>query len=251
VNVDIPVFAFLSLALAVFAAAIFGLRGMLDIREALRIADFTRLNTLPHWEVTRICSALLCAVPTLFLVPLLGASGFGAALAVAGLGFAVAPHFLAAARQRAAREVLDDLPLHLDLVALAMEGGASLPSAIAACVEHAPEGVLRRAWQRVVLEIHSGSEPLEALRALAERLELRPFSTLVSALRAAQRLSLDLAPVLRERARQAAASRFARAERRARVAPLRLWATLMLCLVPCTLVVLAYPLARLLARVSG
>jgi tight adherence protein C len=53
--------------------------------------------------------------------------------------------------------------------------------------------------------------------------------------------------VLRERARQAAAARFARAERRARVAPLRLWATLMLCIAPCTLLVLAFPVARLLA----
>jgi len=57
--------------------------------------------------------------------------------------------------------------------------------------------------------------------------------------------------VLRERARQASALRFARAEKLARAAPLKLWATLMLCLAPCTLLVLAWPMARLLALIAG
>jgi tight adherence protein C len=55
--------------------------------------------------------------------------------------------------------------------------------------------------------------------------------------------------VLRERARQAAAGRFARAERQARAAPLKLWATMVLCIAPCTLLVLAFPVARLLALI--
>jgi len=37
------------------------------------------------------------------------------------------------------------------------------------------------------------------------------------------------------------------AERLARAAPLKLWATLMLCIAPCTLLVLAFPVAQLLA----
>ena len=67
------------------------------------------------------------------------------------------------------------------------------------------------------------------------------------ALRSAERAGVDAGAVLRERARQAAASRFARAERLARAAPLKLWATLMLCIAPCTLLVLAFPVAQLLA----
>jgi tight adherence protein C len=62
---------------------------------------------------------------------------------------------------------------------------------------------------------------------------------------------MPLAPVLRERATQSAANRFARAERRARAAPLKLWATLVLCIAPCTLVVLAFPMAKLLALLAG
>jgi tight adherence protein C len=58
-------------------------------------------------------------------------------------------------------------------------------------------------------------------------------------------------PVLRDRSRQSAASRFARAERRARAAPIKLWAAMLLCLAPCTAVVLAFPLARLLGLWVG
>jgi pilus assembly protein TadC len=146
------------------------------------------------------------------------------------------------------QRILDDLPLHLDLMAVAMESGCTWPAALSACVERADEGPLRRAWQRVSLDVQAGAEPLDALRGLEQRLRLAPFATLVSALRAAEKLGVPAAVVLRERARQTAASRFARAECRARAAPLRLWAVLMLCLVPCTAAALAVPLVRLWSR---
>ncbi|MBC8025424.1 MAG: type II secretion system F family protein, partial [Steroidobacteraceae bacterium] len=169
----------------------------------------------------------------------------------AGLAFAAAPRFLAAARQRIEQEMRDDLPLHLDLVALAMEGGATLPAAIGLCAQHAPDGTLRRAWNRVLLEIHAGAEPLEALRALEDRLGFRLFGNLPAALRSSERFGIEPAAVMREKARHAAGVRFSRAEQLARAAPLKLWATLMLCLAPCTLVVLAFPVAKMLALVAG
>ena len=73
----------------------------------------------------------------------------------------------------------------------------------------------------------------------------------MSALRAADKLKLPVAGVLRDRSRHCAAARFARAERRARAAPLKLWAAMWLCLVPCTVAVLAWPLARFLALLAG
>jgi tight adherence protein C len=98
-----------------------------------------------------------------------------------------------------------------------------------------------------VLQIHAGTPAQEVLRELEQRIGMREFSAFVSALRSADRAGVDAAVVLRERARQAAAGRFARAERLARAAPLKLWATLMLCIAPCTLLVLAFPVAQLLA----
>jgi tight adherence protein C len=243
--------ALLLVATVMFGFSVFGLRGLLDIHEALRTAELHRLGSPAHWQLTRAWIGLVAAIPVFFAAHSLAGGAWLAAAAVAALGYAVAPRFLESARQRVELELLDDLPLHLDLVALGLEAGRPLPVALAACAHRAPDGALRRAWSRVLLDIHAGADPLEALRALEQRTGFKPLATLVSALRAAEKLNLPLAPVFRERARQSAAQRFARAERRARAAPLRLWAALVLCIGPCTVVVLAFPLAQVLVKVVG
>jgi tight adherence protein C len=246
-----PLFVLVILAGVMFGLSVFGLRGLLDIRDALRFADLNRLAAPAHWQATRAWLGAVAAVPVFYAGASLAGGAWLAAAAVAGLGYWVAPRFLASARQRVEQELLDDLAVHLDLIALALEAGCALPAALAACSQRAPEGALRRAWARVILDIQSGVEPLEALRALEQRMGLKTLATLVTALRSADKFGVSAAQVFRERARQTAAQRFARAEQLARAAPLRLWATLVLAIVPCTFVVLAFPLARLLAKVIG
>jgi tight adherence protein C len=246
-----PPFLLVILAGVLFALSIFGLRGLLDIRDALRSADLQRLASPAHWQATRAWLGVLAAVPAFFAGSALAGGAWVGAAAVAGLGYWVAPQFLASARRHVEHELLDDLAMHFDLIALALEAGWSLPAALAACAHRAPEGALRRAWARVILDIHAGAEPLEALRALEQRTGLKPLAALVTALRSAEKFGISAAQVFRERARQSAAQRFARAEQLARGAPLRLWAALVLAIVPCTFVVLAFPLARLLALIMG
>jgi tight adherence protein C len=247
---EIPFIILLGAAAGAFVLSVFGLRGLLEIREALRIADLQRLAEPAHWPATRAWVSAAAGVPMLIAAWRLGGAAWLAAGATAALAYAAAPLFLAAARRRVELQVQDDLAVHLDLIALAMEAGSSLPAAIAICAERSPDGSLRRAWARVILEIHAGAEPLEALRGLEQRVGLKALSSLVSALRSAERFSLEPALVLRERARQSAAQRFARAEREARAAPLKLWAVMVLAIAPCTFVLLAFPIARMLARVA-
>ena len=247
----IPAFVWMLLALGLFALGTFGLRGLLAIHDALQRLEFERLSPPPHWSAARGLLGALAALPVIYATRQLGVAALLAGVAVGALGFWAAPRFLAAARQAVERRLLDELDLHLDLLAVAMESGSSWTAALAHCVERTPEGPLHRAWQRVGLEIHAGVEPLDALRALEQRVRLQPLATLMSALRAAEKLDMPASVVLRERARHCAAARFARAERQARAAPLKLWAAMLLCLAPCTAVVLAYPLARLLAFAAG
>jgi len=238
------------LAVTACAVGIPGLGGVFDIQAALRLGELDRLAAPRHWRATRAFIGVLAALPVYIATASLGPSALGSALVVALLGYALSPWLLREARRRAQQALLDELTLHLDLMALVLESGSSLKAAITACAERAPDGPLRRAWVGAMLEIHAGTEVLEVLRAMDQRIGLRAFSVLVAALRAAERTGLDAAVVVRERARQAAAARFARAERLARVAPLKLWATMLLCIAPCTLLVLAYPVARLLALVA-
>lgn len=247
----IPAFAWLLIAGGVLALGVYGLRGLLTIHEALQAVELDRIAPPPNWPATRALVGVLIGLPVFLVTRQLGAVALFAAGIVAATGFAMAPHWLAGLRRRLERQLLDELALHLDLLAVAMEAGSSWSSALALCVERSADGPLRRAWQRVIAEIHSGMEPLEALRGLEQRLRLQPFTTLLSALRAAEKLKLPMSGVLRDRARHCAAARFARAERRARAAPLKIWAAMLLCLLPCTAAVLAYPAARLLAKLVG
>jgi|SRR6185503_13680903 len=237
------------LLLGAGAVAVLGLHGMLEIRAALRSGELDRMASIRFWPATRAFCGLGAAIPVYLATQSLGVGAFGAAACTAGLGYAVTPLFRDEARRRAEQALLDELALHLDLMALVVESGGSFTAAFTACAERAPEGPLRRAWARAVLEIHAGAEVHEVLRDLDLRLGIRAFSTLVTLLRGADRAGLDPAAVLRDRARQAAASRFARAERLARAAPLKLWATMALCLVPCTPLVLAFPLSKWLAQI--
>jgi tight adherence protein C len=246
-----PFIVWLLVGAGLFALGVHGVRGLMSIRQAVRVANLAGLVDPPQWRATRAFLGACAALPVLVLAHTLGWAVFAAAGAVVALGYSVAPQFLASVRERVELEVLDHLPLHLDLMALAMESGAGLPLALALAAEHGPPGALRRAIEGVLVDVHGGIEPLDALRALDQQIGLRPINTLVTSLRSAERLGMPVAPVLRERATQSAANRFARAERLARAAPLKLWATLVLCIAPCTLVVLAFPVARLLSLIIG
>ena len=241
----LPVFAILGLAL--FALSIPALRGINDLLEAVRGGELPRLASPLHWQAVRAFLGLVVAVPVWLALQSRGAGALGAVLLAAGLGYAVAPQFLRATRRRLGQAMVDELALHLDLMALVVESGGSLSAAFGACVERAPEGPLRRAWAGLLVDTCNGVDIHEALKSVDQRLGLRAVSTLVVAVRNCERTGPGLPLVLRERARQAAAGRFARAERLARAAPLKLWATLMLCLAPCTMLVLAFPVADLLA----
>ena len=197
--------------------------------------------------VTRAFVGFLAAVPVCAGNRVAGCRRAGSGAAGRLLGFAVAPQFLASVRRRAEQALLDDLPLHLDLIALAMEAGSSLPAALALCRARAGRAAATRLGSACCSKSTPASRSTRRCASSSSGWRCDPSASLVLALRSAERAGADAAAVLRERARQAAASRFARAERMARAAPLKLWATLMLCIAPCTLVVLAFPVAQLLA----
>src|SRR5919108_3155132 len=156
-------------AAVVLALGVVGSRGLIEIRDALRLAEFDRLASVPQWPAARALLGVLLALPPVFVLASRGAVAAWLGLGVAVSGYCLAPRLLLAVRRRVENQILDALPLHLDLMALALEAGGAWPGALTACIERAPDGPLRRAWERVLLEIHAGAEPLEALKQLEQR----------------------------------------------------------------------------------
>ncbi len=146
----------------------------------------------------------------------------------------------AAARQRL--EVLRELPTYLDMLTLSLEAGGALSVALKISTERAPDTLLKRAFMRVQGDLRAGRSRVEALRALAERLDSPAVTALVAALIQADSSGGSLADVLRAQSEQRLDERFARAEKAAMEAPVKMLGPLVLCIFPCTFIVLAAPI---------
>lgn len=140
-------------------------------------------------------------------------------------------------------QVLRDLPVYVDMLTLALEAGCALGVALQVATSRTPDSPLRRAFQRVQVDLRAGRSRQDALRALSERLDLAPVTALVAALVQSDASGGSLSSVLRSQADQRLNERFARAERLALEAPVKLLAPLILCIFPCTFMVLAFPVA--------
>lgn len=166
-----------------------------------------------------------------------GVLGLAAGLAVALLPWA----WLRDARRRREWEILRDLSVYVDMLTLALEAGGALSVALRVATDRMPDSALRRAFHRVQNDLRAGRSRADALRALAQRVDAPPVTSLVAALVQAETSGGSLSGVLRAQSEQRLNERFARAEKLALEAPVKLLAPLILCIFPCTFLVLAFP----------
>ena len=134
------------------------------------------------------------------------------------------------------------LPFYLDVVTLSVESGANLTGALQHAVAKGPGGPLQVELERVLRDIRAGRTRADALRALAERLDLPAVSSWVAALVSAERHGSGLGPILRAQAEQRRQERFQRAEKLAMKAPVKMLFPLLDFIFPCTFVLLFFPI---------
>jgi tight adherence protein C len=78
---------------------------------------------------------------------------------------------------------------------------------------------------------------------MADRMNEPSITNFVSALIQAERMGMNLGPILRAQSEQRRTERFARAEKLAMEAPVKLLFPLIAFIFPCTFVVLGFPIA--------
>jgi tight adherence protein C len=132
-----------------------------------------------------------------------------------------------------------------------VEAGATLTSGIRLILEQAPPGALRGYFERVLREVRSGRPRAQAFAEVADAYAVESLGTLAAALAAAEGAGLSLGQVLRTQAAQRTAERFARAEKLAMQAPVKMLGPLILCIFPCTFIVIAVPIAVRLKEALG
>ena len=131
----------------------------------------------------------------------------------------------------------------LDLITLCVESGLNVNSAIAQAVAKGPSGPLRDEFARLMRDMRAGRPRSEALRDMAARLDMAPVTNFVSTLIQAEATGMSLGPILRAQAEQRRTERFARAEKLAMQAPVKLLFPLLFFIFPCVFAILMFPIA--------
>jgi len=103
----------------------------------------------------------------------------------------------------------------------------------------------------VLREIRGGRPRAEAFTHVAGIYGNESLTTLASALEHAESAGMSLGQVLRAQAEQRTAERFARAEKLAMQAPVKMLGPLILCIFPCTFIVIGVPIAVRLKEALG
>ena len=140
------------------------------------------------------------------------------------------------------RQALKSLPFMLDLITLCVESGLNLAGAIQQAVEKGPAGALKDEFARLLRDMRAGKPRAEALRELAARMDMPAVSSFVSTLIQAEATGMSLGPILRAQADQRRIERFARAEKLAMEAPVKLLFPLIFFIFPCVFAILMFPI---------
>jgi len=193
----------------ILAAILFG---------ALGVAGFFLAKTLPF--IQRV------------LMPLVGA-GLGYYLPVLSLGSKIS---------RRQKEIIRSLPDALDLLTICVEAGLGFDAAMAKVAEKW-DNELCVAFRRVIQELQLGKLRREALREMADRMEVPDVSTFVAAIIQADQLGVSIARVLRIQSDQMRMRRRQRAEEQANQAGIKMLPAIVFLIFPAIFIILLGPAA--------
>jgi tight adherence protein C len=171
-------------------------------------------------------------------------------VAAAGLGYYLPLLWLGQQIRRRQSDIIRALPDALDLLTICVEAGLGFDAAMAKVAEKW-NNELSLAFNRVLQEIQLGKARREALREMADRIEIPDVSTFVAAVIQASQLGVSLARVLRIQSDQLRVRRRQRAEELARAATIKILPPVAFLILPALLVVLLGPAAIQFMTVFG
>jgi len=212
------------------------------IHEALRRAGQDYTLTPVQFFAGKLVASGLVAGMLGWTTSVVAHNALTGAVAGAALGFYLPELWLSDMTKARNLKILKGLPFFLDIVTMAVEAGLNLSSALQKAVEKMPPGPLMVEINRVLREVRAGKPRTDALRDLAARLDFSAINSLVSALVQGELMGSSIGPILRAQAEQRRTERFQRAEKLALEAPVKMLGPLILCIFPCTFIVIGFPI---------
>jgi len=158
------------------------------------------------------------------------------------LGFYFPQLWLSSKITRRQKEVRKAMPDALDLLTICVEAGLGFEAAMAK-VSEKWVSELSMGFARAIQEIQLGKVRREALRDMAERIDIPEMTSFVAAVIQSEQLGVSLAKVLRIQSDQMRVKRRQLAEEEAHKAPLKMLIPMTLLIFPSLIIVLMTPAA--------
>lgn len=215
-------------------------------RRRLQLAGLEFVLKAEEFIAIRLISLVVVALLALWAAGMLHADATQkacTALAGAIAGWLYPVLWVRDRRKRREKDILRTLPGYLDMITLCCQAGLSLTGAIAQAVQKGPKGALGAEFERVMREMRAGVSRVEALTAMAERLDNKHIKSLVSNLTQAESLGASVADTLAAISEQRRTERFQMAEKLAMEAPVKMIGPLVIFIFPVTFIVIFFPLA--------
>jgi tight adherence protein C len=158
----------------------------------------------------------------------------------AGLGYYMPVMSLGSKISKRQNDIVVSLPDALDLLTISVEAGLGFDMAMSRVAEKW-DNELSLAFNRVIQELQLGRLRREALRDMADSMEVQDVSTFVAAIIQADQLGVSIARVLRIQSDQMRVRRRQRAEELARQAPIKMLPAIAFLIFPAIFIVLLGP----------
>jgi tight adherence protein C len=172
------------------------------------------------------------------VVPFMGALMLG--IGGAAIGFIAPDYVLTFKTKRRKEEINITLPDILDLLTVSVEAGLGFDAAVAKISEKM-KGPLIEEMKNLIHEMRMGESRAQALKNLAERLELQSMTSFTRSIIQADQLGISLARVLRVQAQDLRNKRQMAAEQKAMKAPIKMLFPTVLFIFPAMFIVILGP----------
>jgi len=226
-----------------------GARGLWPADYRARVETLLeRAGNPRNIDATRfLASKILGTTGAVLLVIVLAVIGgwsvFGTIVAVLGggaLAFFGPDWWLAGTIGSRQHQIVRELPDMLDMLTISVEAGLGFDAALAKLVRNS-RGPLAMEFGRALQEIQVGASRKEALRSMAERVDVPELSAFTASIIQADIFGISVAQVLRTQSAEMRLRRRQRAEEQAQKLPVKMVLPLVLCLLPSTMLVVAGP----------
>lgn len=212
---------------------------MKKLREQLAMAGYEQVLTPEQFMTVRI---LLGVVGVLFTILFFASGNAMAGLLVLFCAVLYPQVWLRSLITKRHLQILKALPNVLDLLTLSVEAGKDFVTALRDILSRRPADELGLELRKALHEIQLGKPRHSALKEMTQRVRQPELTSVLNAIIQSDELGVSIGQVLRIQAEQLRAKRFARAEKLASEAPVKILFPVALLIFPAVFTVVIAPM---------